>query len=270
MRITWQDKKFDCLALSSFIAQQRTQRGCYDDIPHLVVEVWPPISDRPSDVFSIWRRLQQLRDDFRAAAAAPRGISRFDLVFLENSIASWSDCDGKPSNWMSWIQDLDDYPSPWFNDIECILGLFNRLRNITEAHIYLPDSLLSADGKNMKLRDSAQKAEELMMGNALKWTNRDYLVAYMTEGNYDDKEDILECETAAYARDKLDSMTNYGSLKISEAEYYDFITIWPYLDILNRYPVRGGYKGMWHYTKGRKTENLPPQARRASLLWMLI
>lgn len=250
MRITWQDKKFDCLALSSFIAQQR--KG-YDDIPHLVVEVWPPVSDRPSDMYSIWKHLQQLRNELRAVSR----VSRFDLVFLENSIATWSDKNGKPRHWLDCRQEPEEGWSPWDNDMECIFDLFIRLANIAEAHIYLPDSLVGA-GQDIEVRISAQEAEEVMMGiyvvGRIYMDERD---ADLLERSYDGVEVILEHDTAKYARDKLDAMTNYGLNKISEAEYYDFITIWPYLDTLRIYSRGNGYKGMWHYTKARDTENLP-------------
>jgi hypothetical protein len=144
--------------------------------------------------------------------------------------------------------------------MECIFDLFTRLTNITEAHIYLPESLLLADGQNMEVQDSARTAEEIMMGiYVIERTWKEEIDAETLELFYDHDEEILEHDTAVYARNKLDVMTNYGLLKISEAEYYDFITIWPYLDRLSRYDRGGEFKGMWHYTKGRKTENLPLQ-----------
>jgi hypothetical protein len=135
MRITWQDKKFDGLALSSFVAPQ-CRRKSYDNICHLAVEIWPPHPDRSSDVSYIYCHLRRLRDDLRAVTCLPE----FYLLFLESSIAFWSN-NGKPLNWL----DTDPEPAGFWqtidNDIDRILDLFVCLDNIVSVHICLPDSL---------------------------------------------------------------------------------------------------------------------------------
>lgn len=172
MRITWQDKKFDGLALSSFIAQQR--KG-YEDIPHLVVEIWPPRPDRPCDFLYIWDHLRKFRDDLRAVPQC----ARLDLVFLENEIASWSDHNGRPRHTVEPFHDMRVSWRHHKNDIEFILELFKCLTNVGKAHISLPDSLLG-DGQNLELWTAAIEAEEFMTG-VLKRTSAENRIAKSLE-----------------------------------------------------------------------------------------
>lgn len=169
MRITWQDQHFDALALSAFISQQR--RPTYDDMPHLIVEIWPPHPERPIDAYYIYERLRLLRNDLRAASNIPK----VDLVFLENSIATWSDHDGKPLDWLGLslnIMFADPRSAdpcadePMYTDIGHILDLFERLDNVETARVYLPDSL-SRDGRYPELRKYAEDTENIMMNRLM-------------------------------------------------------------------------------------------------------
>lgn len=249
LRITWQDKKFDSLALSAFIAQQRFDRS---DIPHLVVEVWPPASDRPIDTLLVWANLQLAQEELRARWGAWR-VSRFDLVFLENDMEKWSTPDGTPWCWTYHIPDVRRRWTPWNNDLICMLSLFNYIHNmhrpkIEEVHISLPASLL-ADGKNMGLRDFARQVEQRITGRYE--LNRSSSRAGWPDPfiYFDSSEWFLRRETALIARDRLDALTNHGRFKISEAEWNDFTAIWPHFETLQAWWPEGGFRGKWHYTE---------------------
>ena len=226
MRITSQDKKFDCLALSAFIAQQR--QG-YGDIPHLVVEVWPPASTRPSEIYDICERLRELRDDLRATSQ----VSRFDLVFLENDMAKWSNAEGEPLHLLYPEFKWDFDRCPWDSDMICMLETFIGLSNIAEAHIYLPHSILAADEeKNTEIRDYARETEELMMGihdvdNTLTRKGQSSATGwdYLLEPSYPCRDHPM----ALCARNQFDAIMSSGLSKITAADYADLRTQWPYL-----------------------------------------
>lgn len=256
MRVTWQDHKLDCLALSALIAQGRIRTHGYSrDIPHLILEVWPPVRDRPIDVYWIWRRLKLLRDKIRAAELR---VSRFDLVFLENEVTSWSYLHGTPGYWISHLSEFPEAWTPWNSDMACILSLFNRLTKIAEAHIYLPGSLI-ANGRNVELADMAQLTEEGMMRiHTTEKTDRYNNIFNHWERIFDHADEFLEHQTAVSARDKLIIMTHDGMEKLSVAEYDQFVTIWPHFDRLGDHSRGGPFEGMWYYTQAPETssENL--------------
>lgn len=242
LRITWQDKQFDALALSSFIARQRQQN--YADIPHLTVEIWPPHSDRPIDVYWIYEHLRLLREDLRIV---PR-ISKLDLVFLENDIATWFNDDGKCSK---WLEDIDESltataEEPFSTDISFMLRLFHRLTNVTTARIRFPDSISStftSDEQYQELRDYAQKTEGIMMGTIAPpkfeltkddlWLQNYRLQDNLPEDYIDGGESRLKLATARMARKRLKTITKRR--KMDEFEYEEFIEIWPHFEVLHEY-----------------------------------
>lgn len=243
MRITWQDKRFDALALSSFIVQQRRQG--YDNIPHLVIEIWPPHPDRPIDTYCIYEHLRLLRQDLRAI---PR-IPKLDLVFLENSIATWTSDDGKLPNLLG-IFDPESAEGPLYTDIGQMLELFERLANVNTARIYLPASF-TADERYQEMRDYAEEIEGIMTGAIVlkpdpKTEENDAKVEkYRIEHNF--PEDYIECAesslkraTARIAREKLKALTKSRSLW--EIEYEQFTEIWPHFETLDEYEEEGEFR----------------------------
>lgn len=243
MRITWQDKRFDALALSSFIVQQR-RRG-YDDIPHLVVEIWPPHPDRPIDTYCIYEHLRLLREDLRAIPQIPK----LHLVFLENNIATWTDNHGKLPNWLG-VFDPESEEGPLYTDIGQILELFERLINVGTARICLPGSL-TGDERYQELCDYAQQTEGIMTGTLVflepDAEQKEYDVQrekYRIEHNLPEDhiefaESILKRTTARTAREKLKTITK--SRKMWEIEYDRFIEIWPHFETLDKYEEEGEF-----------------------------
>lgn len=240
MRITWQDKRFDALALSSFIVQQRQN---YHDIPHLTVEIWPPHPDRPIDAYWIYEHLRLLREDLRTI---PR-IPKLDLVFLENDIATWSNHDDKLSKWLE-IDDPTPPEDPMFTDIGHMLDLFDRLTNVSKARICLPDSFTD-DKRYQDLRDYAQTTEEIMMGTfvlpEVELTKDDVILENyrlrnnLPEDHINDAESHLKLITARIARKKLKTITN--SCKMNELEFYTFVEIWPHFETLDEFEGDGEF-----------------------------
>lgn len=242
MRITWQDKRFDALALSSFIVQQRRRE--YDDIPHLIVEIWPPHPDRPIDAYYIYEHLRLLREDLRAISQVPK----LDLVFLENSIATWFSDDGELPNWLG-IDEPTSAEGPMYTDIGHILDLFDRLTNVGTAHICLPDSLLG-DGRYQELRDYANDRQRIMMGTITPEPDPEMekvnaiLEKHRKDQNQSEDfieyaESCLKLATARIARKKLESITK--SRVMNELEYYQFIKIWPHFETLDKYEEEGEF-----------------------------
>lgn len=253
VRVSWQDVKFDGLAQSAFVAQQRTGY----DVPHLIVEVWPPVSDRPIDTLLIWKHLREVRDQLSAASRQSR-IGRFDLVFLENAIAKWTDCNGTPFCWMYQIPVVAMHGGQFDNDMTCMLSLFAQGIDVAEAHVQLPDSFL-ADGFDLGIRSLARQVEASMMSLDVRDINSEVIDQATGWEKVDDFDQwYLEYQTAVLARDRLDDMTSYGECKISAAAYEDFITIWPHFDLLTDWMPGGVFKGMWHYVRlPEKGERVP-------------
>ena len=84
LRVTHQGIQFGSMAETCFIAQQRSRD--YGSIPCLVVEIWPPHPDRPTDVIDIWRHLRKLRAELRAVPL----LQRIYFLFHDNEMASWT------------------------------------------------------------------------------------------------------------------------------------------------------------------------------------
>ena len=253
IRVTWQDVKFDGLAQSAFVAQQRTGY----DVPHLIVEVWPPVSERPIDTLLIWQHLREVRDQLSAASRQSR-IGRFDLVFLENDIAKWTSRDGTPFCWMYHIPVVAMHGGQFDNDMTCMLSLFAQGIDVAEAHVHLPDSFL-ADGFDLEIRALARQVEASMMSLDLMDIDSE-VIDRATGWERIDDDDMwhLEYQTAIRAKARLDDMTQYGEVKISAAEFEEFGIVWPYFEMLRDWMPGGAFKGVWYYVRSSERRESPP------------
>ena len=134
LRICWQDNTFDGFARSCI--QARGMRLNYDHIPHLKVEIYPPLQARPQDFSRIWYHVATLCHDLQWASC----VRHLSIDFMEDEYAAWS-LHGKARK---TLNDLD-------SDILNIFDLFKLLRNVAKVQIHLPASL--ADDMSMqKLR----------------------------------------------------------------------------------------------------------------------
>lgn len=245
MRVTGAGKKFDGLALSAFIAQQR--QGL-EGIPHLVVEVWPP--GRPSDIHSIWKHLQQLRNDMRDI---PR-ISRFDLVFLDSEWGSWTNSVAGLGFWLTMIRQLGQPRALPNIDIYDIMRLFTRLTNVTEAHVSLPDSLASL--KEYKVLESNTEAiTEIIMGDASVKSEAFIHELDEEEVFCDQSLPTLELLTATNVQKTLDEITEWGMDKLTEAEWDAITSPWPSFERLGH-----NYRGKSHFVKSSASNEQPSES----------
>lgn len=240
LRITWQDKQFDALALSSFIVQQRRKNY---NVPHLVVEIWPPHPDRPIDAYCIYEHLRLLREDLRGFSR----VSKLDVIFLENNVGTWLE-NGKPSNSLG-IDDPKSAEGPPFSDICLMMELFERLTNVETARIFIPDSFVGE--RYQELREYAQKTEEIIMGTWVLEPDAEMkqldaiLKKHRIEKNLpedfiDYAEPILKTRTARIARKKLQAATKLG--RMWEFEFAEFTEIWPHFEFLDKYDGDGEFR----------------------------
>lgn len=240
LRITWQDKRFDTLALSSFIVQQR--RKGYN-VPHLVVEIWPPHPDRPIDTYYVYEHLRLLREDLRGFSRVPK----LDVIFLENNVGTWME-NGKLSNSLG-IDDPESAEGPPFSDMGRMMELFERLTNVETARIFIPDSFVGE--RYQELREYAQRTEEIIMGtwapepdaemeqlDAILEKHR--IKKNLPEDFIEYAEPILKIRTARIARKKLQTATKLR--RMHEFEYYKFTEIWPHFEFLDEYEKDGEFR----------------------------
>lgn len=239
LRITWQDKQFDSLALSSFIVQQR--RKSYN-VPHLVVEIWPPHPDRPIDAYYIYEHLRLLREDLRGFSRIPK----LDVVFLENNVGTWIE-NGKLSNSLG-IDDPASAAGPDFSDMSLMMELFERLTNVGTARIFIPDSFVGE--RYQELRELVQTTEEIIMGTwdpepDAEMEQIDAILEKirirrnLPEDFIEYAEPILKVRTARIARKKLQTTTKFRKMK--ELEYDEFTEIWPHFEFLDEYEEDGEF-----------------------------
>lgn len=239
LRVTDQGIQFGSLAETCFIAQQIPRD--YGSIPHLVVEIWPPHPDRPTDVLDIWRHLRKFRAELQAIPPLQRISFRFD----DNEIASWTH-HGKALNL------LDSYGADTilleqgFNDVTYIIELFARV-SAKYAWFYLPRGL-EPGTTTENMRNWLWNVTAMMRG-----------VIPIIEGTYstEDKEEVeaqdfddehfewrLQRDGALIARDKLDVMTRQGRSRLTRREWEYFIDVWsPKFERLS--PKE--FKGKLHY-----------------------
>ena len=153
-RITWQNARFDDLALSCLRAR-KIKCDDYANVPHLRLEIHPPHPDYcMTDTVNILKSIQEL---CRCLSAIDR-LHHISIVFLEYEIASWS-TDGKLRMSVDGLQELGDEPN-----LRYVLDFFAGLRNVTKATVELPHSV--ADDRALcgqKLRDFSARLERSMM-----------------------------------------------------------------------------------------------------------
>ena len=234
LRVTGQDMKFDSIGLSCFIAQQHcTFTG---DIRALIIQVWPPHPERPVETYNIWKNLRRLRDDLRAC----KQIRRVDIQFRDKDLYSWSQ-DGVLGYWLSTSKQT--VTGPCASDIGHMLHLFNSLNNASIARIKFPDSVLGHQ-ENESLAERAEDIECLMM-----YDEPDPFhcrAAKTLEDVIPLAEGFLKYQTAILAEKKLIEITQSGRFKMSQADYLDFVKVWPHFETL-RY-CSWGYTSSWsHY-----------------------
>ena len=121
------------MAETCFIAQQIPRD--YGSIPHLVVEIWPPHPDRPTDVIDIWRHLRK----FRAELQGIPPLRRISFLFENNEIASWTH-EGKALNLLDPCGENTKLLEWGYNDVTYIMDLFARV-SAKYARFYLPRGL---------------------------------------------------------------------------------------------------------------------------------
>ena len=151
LRICWQDDTFDGFARSCI--QARGMRLNYDHIPHLRVEIYPPLQARSKDLSRIYFRVSNLCYDLQRASC----VRHLSIDFMENEYAAWS-LDRKPRGTLNFRYNFNQLPS----DILIILDQFKLLRNVAKVQIHLPASL--DDNGNMQKR--RHEIEDVIMKKA--------------------------------------------------------------------------------------------------------
>ena len=220
LRVTGQDMKFDSLGLSCFIAHQHcTFTG---NICGLVVQVWPPHPERPVETYCIWKNLRRLRDDLRAC----KQIRRVSTQFLDKELYPWSR-DGVLGYWLSTSEQTVTQPRD--SDISHMLKLFFRLSNTSKANVKLPASILGRE-ENEKLVMDAEVIEYNMVNDELdsfhlRIAERLENVRLLAEG-------FLKYKTAILAEKKLNDITQSGRFRMSQADYLNFVKVWPHFETL--------------------------------------
>ncbi|KAL9123457.1 MAG: hypothetical protein Q9217_007102, partial [Psora testacea] len=215
-RISSQGAGFDELALSCFRVLHRTLS--HDEIPHLRVEIHPPHPDRPVDMVYIWRGVQKLCQDLRAASI----IRSLEISFMEDGTALWStnSIAHESMGVMPWAK------NPANCDVSSILDNFARLTNVTRAEIHLPNSL---EEDPSDLQWFAQAIEDSITGvdpfnqEAVK-TSYELLVE-----DIDRNEPDIKAATGRKSAAKLEAF--YGeSPRLTCVTLQKFQDLWPHLD----------------------------------------
>ena len=75
IRITTSGAHFDAMALTGFIAQRH--RKSYSGLTCLVLDIWPPHPDRTVEMYYIWKHLENIRNELKAASPMPKLAIRF-------------------------------------------------------------------------------------------------------------------------------------------------------------------------------------------------
>ncbi|CAF9942379.1 MAG: hypothetical protein ALECFALPRED_009718 [Alectoria fallacina] len=238
LRVTHQGIQFGSLAETCFIAQQRSRN--YGSISHLVVEIWPPHPDRPTDAIDIWRHLRKLRAELRAVPL----LQRISFLFADNEMASWTH-NGKALDLLDSDGD-DTKPLKWCNDVTYIMDLFARI-SAASARFYLPHGLKPGETTE-HVRTRLRTVNAMIMGRIPiveeAYSEEDKEEAEFQDWLDDYTESRLQIKGAKIARDKLDVMTRQGRMRLTQGQWEDFIAVWsPHFESLSP----KGYKGKLHY-----------------------
>ncbi|KAL6722020.1 hypothetical protein ACLMJK_001125 [Lecanora helva] len=186
---------------------------------HLLLEIYAPYVDRPTDMVHIWRRCRILCNDLREA---PR-LQHLTVMFLDSDTnkASWS-IDGWPCDTMNLVPN-DDQDS----DIVCTLDLFATLNNVTRATIKLPHSLQS----DVYLQDECGYAIDCMMDMVpVDQENHDEIVKCTEEEIEEEVPRLMEL-TGIKSLQKFTQTIQSGSLKTISSEFPKLKNVWPYTEI---------------------------------------
>ena len=241
LRVTGQGINFDSLGLSSFIAiQQCTFTG---NVRRLRIEVWAPHPDRPVETYHIWKSLRRLRDDLQAC----KQIRRIEIQFRENDQYFWCQ-DGVLGNWLSTSKQT--VADPGNSDIHRMLSLFYLLANTSEAKVEFPASILARDDHEEFL-EYGDTVEYNMLEHSMVDVDVDLCLLRRIADCLEElmllAEGILKYKTAALAEKKLNEITQFGRSRMSQADYLDFIKVWPHFETLS-YPDFGhSFKGCSFY-----------------------
>ena len=241
LRITGQGMNFDSVGLSTFIAcQQCTFTG---NIRRLRIEVWAPHPERPVETYYIWKNLRRLRNDLGAC----KQIRHFVIHFRENDQYPWSQ-DGVLGNWLSTSKQT--VAGSRGSDIHHMLSLFLFLTNTSKTYIGFPASILDRE-EHDELVMYADGVENNMLEDNV--VNDDFdscrfrrLADCMEEAMLL-AECFLKYKTAVLAEKRLNEITQFGRFPMSQADYLDFVKVWPHFETLS-YPDFGhSFKGCSFY-----------------------
>jgi len=238
LRITHQGTHFDRLAETCFIAQRCSKN--YAKISHLLINIWPPHPDRPTDVIDIWRQLRKLRKEFRDIPQ----LQHVSFHFVDNEMAIWT----RNGRALSLLGRDHDTPLVMdeINDVTEIMELFARVR-AAKAFFHLPRGL-TPDETTENIRDFLRYTNAAIMGrfpiDEDIYSEEDEEQTKLQDKLDEDMEIHLQWRGAKIARNKLDAMTKHGRHYLSKHQWDRFMAIWsPHFGSL--YP--GEFKGMWHY-----------------------
>ncbi len=237
IRVTHQGIHFNSLAETCFIAQPRSRD--YGSIPHLVIDIWPPHPDRPTDLIDIWRHLRKLRAELIAIPL----LQRLTFFFAENEMATWT-YDGKALDIRHphWLKHTESRA----NDVTYIANLFGYI-SATRARFNPPRGLKPGEPTE-QVRTQLRNVSAMMMG----------LIPPVEDAYSEDSEERaylqddldflaelrLQTEGAKIARNKLDAMTNHGRVRLTPERWEDFIAVWsPHFGNL----TPDEFKGKKHY-----------------------
>ena len=241
LRVTHQGIQFGSMAETCFIAQKRSRD--YGSIPCLVVEIWPPHPDRPTDAIDCWRHLRKLRAELRAVPM----LQQIYFIFHDNEMASWTH-NGEAIDLLDPCEKyLKEFSIQGYNDLIHIMDLFSRI-SATKARFYLPISLKS--GKTTEhVRLQLRYVSAMMTGRIPIDEEDGYSEEDKEQVEYQDwldekAESRLQFQGAKIARDKLDIMTRRGRMRLTQWQWEDFVEVWsPHFEML----MPKDFKGKYHY-----------------------
>ncbi|KAL9133655.1 MAG: hypothetical protein Q9175_005167 [Cornicularia normoerica] len=235
LRVTHRGIQFDSLAETCFIAQ-RCSRD-YARVPHLVIEIWPPHPDRPTDVLDIWKHLRKLRRELRDVPL----LQRVSFFFGDNEMAAWTH-NGKALNLLHPREENSPIVDWGYIDVTFISELFCRV-SATKASFDIPRGLTPSKTTD-NVRNLLRNANVMMMGRVPIeediYTGEDEEQAELQD--YINKlfKSRLQLAGAKIARDKLDAMISPGRRLLTPGQWEDFMAVWsPHFERLGPDEIKG-------------------------------
>lgn len=229
LRVTHQGIQFGSMAETCFIAQQCSRD--YGSIPHLVVEIWPPHPDRPTDAIDTWRHLRKLPAELRAVPL----LQRISFLFADNEMASWTH-NGEPL----------DLLDSGCDDVTHIMDLFACI-SAANGCFYLPHGLKYGETTEY-VRIELRTVNATIMGR-IPFVEEVYSEEDKEQVEFQDwldeyAESLLQEKGAEIARDKLDVMTRQGRMRLTREQWEYFIAVWsPHFESLSP----KDFEGKLHY-----------------------